>query len=65
VVPGVLHGLWDFGTISAAVVANKSYLGAALFIVADVVMVIILFVRRHRIEPARNAGPALVAGTAP
>ena len=54
----MLHGLWDFGTISAAVVANKSYLGAGLFILADVIMVIILLIRRHRIEPAGNAGPA-------
>jgi len=58
VVPAVLHGLWDFGTISAVVVANKSYLGAGLFILADVIMVIILLIRRHRIEPAPNAGPA-------
>ena len=58
VVPAVLHGLWDFGTISAFVVANKSYLGAGLFILANVVMVIILLIRRHRIEPAPNAGPA-------
>ncbi len=51
VVPAVLHGLWDF-TISAVVVANKSYLGANLFVLADVVMVIILLIRWHRIEPA-------------
>ena len=58
VIPAVLHGLWDFGTISAVVVANKNYLGAGLFILADVIMVIILLIRRHRIEPAPNAGPA-------
>ena len=58
VVPAVLHGLWDFGLISAAVVANKTYLGAGLFVLADVIMVIILLILRHRIEPARNAGPA-------
>lgn len=55
-VPAVLHGLWDFRT-NSAVPANKSYLGAGLFVLADVIMVIILLLRRHRIEPARNAGP--------
>jgi hypothetical protein len=54
----VLHRLWDFGAISATVVANRSYLGAGLFILADVIMVIILLVRRHRIEPEPNAGPS-------
>ncbi len=54
----------DFGTISAVVVANKSYLGAALFILADVVMVSILLIRRHHIAPAPNAGPAMVGGRA-
>lgn len=54
-VPAVLHGLWDFGTISAVVVANESYLGAGLFILADVIMLIILLIRRHHIEPARDA----------
>lgn len=55
-VPAVLHGLWDFRT-NSAVPANKSYLGAGLFVLADVIMVIILLLRRHRIGPARNAGP--------
>ena len=56
--PVVLYGLWDFGAISASVVASKSYLGAGLFILADVIMVIILLIRRHRIEPAPIARPA-------
>ena len=55
-IPAVLHGLWDFGTISAVVVANKNYLGAGLFVLADVIMVIILLIRRHRIEAAPDAG---------
>lgn len=55
-VPAVPHGLWDFRT-NSAVAANKSYLGAGLFVLADVIMVIILLLRWHRIEPARNAGP--------
>ena len=44
--------------LSASVVAGKSCLGAGLFILADVIMVIILLIRRHRIEPGRIAGPA-------
>ena len=56
VVPAVVHGLWDFGAISAAIVANKTYVGAGLFVLADVIMVIIVLIRRHRIEPVRNAG---------
>ena len=42
----------------SSVVASKSYLGAGLFILADVIMVIILLIRRHRIEPAPIASPA-------
>ena len=34
------------------------YLGAGLFILADVIMVIILLIRRHRIGPAPIASPA-------
>jgi hypothetical protein len=51
--------LRDFGAISAAaVVASKNYLGAGLFILADIIMVIILLIRRHRIEPEPIATPA-------
>ncbi len=64
VVPALAHGLWDFGAISSAVVANKTYVGAGLFVLADVIMVIILLIRRHHIEPVRNAGPAPAPGTA-
>jgi len=42
----VMHGLWDFGVISAAAVASKSYPGAGLLILW------------HRIGPAWNADPA-------
>jgi membrane protease YdiL (CAAX protease family) len=55
VVAAVLHGLWDFGAISGSVVADKSYLGAGLFILADITMVILLLIRRRHIEPARPA----------
>jgi hypothetical protein len=43
--------LWDFATISASVVAGKSYLGAILFVLADVLMLILVIVRRRHIEP--------------
>jgi membrane protease YdiL (CAAX protease family) len=55
VVPAVVHGLWDFGAISASVVPGRIYLGAGLFILADIVMVILLLIRRRHIEPARPA----------
>lgn len=56
VVAAVLHGLWDFGAISGQVVAGKAYpLGAGLFILADIILAIIVFSRRHHIEPAEPA----------
>jgi hypothetical protein len=50
-VPAVVHGLWDFGLISGSVVAGKSYVGSGLFILADLVLLIIVLVRRHQFEP--------------
>ena len=50
-VPAVVHGLWDFGLISSSVVAGRSYVGSGLFILADIVLLIIVLVRRHQIEP--------------
>jgi CAAX protease family protein len=52
VIPAVLHGLWDFGLISGLVVAGQTYAGTILFVVADVVLAVIVLVRRHQIEPA-------------
>ena len=49
-VPAVVHGLWDFGLISSSVVAGRSYVGSGLFILADIVLLIIVLVRRHQIE---------------
>jgi len=48
----LVHGLWDFGLISGAIVEDETYAGTALFVVANVVLGVILLVRRHRIEPA-------------
>jgi membrane protease YdiL (CAAX protease family) len=55
VVAAVVHGLWDFGIISSQVVANKTYLGTGLFILADIVLALIVLIRRHHIEPAEPA----------
>ncbi len=52
VLPMLIHGLWDFGLLTG-VASGKAYLGSALFILADIVLAIIVFVRRHHIEPAR------------
>jgi uncharacterized protein len=50
-VPAVVHGLWDFGLISSSVVLDKTDAGTVLFILADVVLLVIVLVRRHHIEP--------------
>ena len=62
--PAILHGLWDFGLISGSVVPDKSYLGAALFILADLALIIIVLVRRHRIapEPSPSMAPDATRG---
>jgi hypothetical protein len=52
----LVHGVWDFGIISSQVVASKTYLGTGLFILADIVLALIVLIRRHHIEPA---GPAV------
>ncbi len=54
-VAAVLHGLWDFGLISGSVVASKFYPGAIVFILADIILALIVLIRRHRIEPAGTA----------
>jgi membrane protease YdiL (CAAX protease family) len=57
VVPIVLHGLWDFGLFTGGV-TDEAYAGTLLFILADLVMLVVLLVRRKRIEPAAVAAPA-------
>ena len=52
--PEARVALWSsvvFGLISSSVVAAKSYVGATLFILADLVLLIIVLVRRHQFEP--------------
>lgn len=52
VIPAVLHGLWNFGLISAYVVPSKSYPGPLLFLLADIFLALIILIRRHHLEPA-------------
>jgi hypothetical protein len=52
----LVHGLWDFGLISGAIVDDETYTGTALVILANIVLAIVLLVRRHHIEPV--AAPA-------
>lgn len=50
VVPAVIHGLWDFGLFSASIEPDVRYGGAAIFLVADVVLAIVVLRRRRRVE---------------
>jgi uncharacterized protein len=56
-VPAILHGLWDFGLITSTVVPDKSYAVTGIFIFADLVMLIIVLIHRHRISPAAATAP--------
>ncbi len=47
----IMHALWDFGLLSSSIKADSIYPGAALFVLADIVLLILLLVRRKRIEP--------------
>ncbi|HEV7652014.1 MAG TPA: CPBP family intramembrane glutamic endopeptidase [Actinophytocola sp.] len=52
VATAVVHGLWDFSLISSAVVPDRTYIGPDFCVLALVVLAIVVFVRRHDIEPA-------------
>ncbi len=52
-VPVLLHGLWDFGVYSAAVVEGETYSLVPLFFLPHLVLGMVLLVRRRRIEPKR------------
>ena len=60
--PVMLHGLWDFGILSDRLAHGAVYAGTALFALAYVVIVVMLLVRRFRIEPEERAAatPATV-----
>ena len=63
----IAHALWDFGYFTGLVGPNDAvYPGLALFLLADIVIVVILLVRRHQIEPEeRVAGSPTTAPTSP
>ncbi|WP_328648820.1 CPBP family glutamic-type intramembrane protease [Amycolatopsis sp. NBC_00348] len=48
--PGLLHGLWDFSLISSAVVPGRAYVGPGASVLALVVLTVLVLVRRRRIE---------------
>jgi membrane protease YdiL (CAAX protease family) len=57
-IPAVLHGLWDFGLITSSVVPDESYAGGVVFVLADVVMLVIVLIHRHRVAPMAEVAPA-------
>ncbi|HEY9310791.1 CPBP family intramembrane glutamic endopeptidase [Williamsia sp.] len=60
----VLHGLFDFALLSstAIVVDQQIYAGAFAPILVYPILAIILFVRRHHIEPSRDTGETVRSG---
>jgi uncharacterized protein len=62
--PVSVHGLQDFAVFTGLLGEDGSlYAGTGLFALADVVIVVILLVRRHQIEPeerAASAGPGMI-----
>lgn len=54
--PMFVHGLWDFSLLSslAGQPDPKVYFGMFLVLVLQVVLIVVLIVRRHRIEPAAS-----------
>lgn len=48
----LLHGLWDFGLTSSAAGTTVHTIGVALFVLADIVLAVVVLVRRRHIEPA-------------
>lgn len=55
----VVHGLWDFSLFSCLAGDDSvPYFGMFLAIILQVVLIVVLLLRRHRIEPAAGAaGP--------
>lgn len=57
-VPIVLHGLWDFG-IFTGLIGDEIYVGAAVFMLADIVLAIVAIVTIRKVFPRRSApGPS-------
>ena len=57
VVAMLLHAFWDLGLFTG-LITDDIYVGGALFVLADIVMAIILLVRRRHIELEQPAPAA-------
>lgn len=55
VAPAILHGLWDFGLISAFVIPGVVHKGTFFFIIADIIMLIAILIGHRHIEPKQTA----------
>ena len=51
----VLHGLWDFGLTSTAAATTPPALNVLLFVLADIVLAIVVLIRRHHINISPTA----------
>jgi hypothetical protein len=63
VVNSVIHGLFDFSILSgtAIIVHQRAYPGTIAAIGVYVILIVILLVRRHHIEPPAQSGPPEVS----
>ena len=60
--PMLVHGLWDFSLLSSEVGADpQAWVGTGLPILAQVVLIVVLVRRRHRIEREPTEGNANAA----
>ena len=60
--PMLVHGLWDFSLLSSEVGADpQAWVGTGLPILAQVVLIVVLLRRRHRIEREPTEGNANAA----
>ena len=51
-----LHALWDAGLFTG-LITDDTYFGGLTFMLANVVLAVVLLIRRHHIEPWENGGP--------
>ena len=54
-----LHALWDAGLFTG-LITDETYVGGLAFLLANIVMAIVLLVRRHHIgvDPAKVTNPS-------
>ena len=57
----LVHGLWDLALFTGNVEEDDIHPGAGVFIAVDVLLVVILLVRRRHIEPGPVPGAPLPA----